>query len=65
MVSFSWSLSWILGLVLGVKSLQQIANSEGRLVGKEYAVVGITVSVVWMFSIFIGLLLPALYYVNS
>ena len=62
---FSCSLAWILGLALGVKSLQQIENSQGQLVGKEYAMVGIFVSAVWMVLILVGLLLPAVFSVNS
>jgi len=62
---FSCSLAWILGLVLGVKSLEQIENSEGRLLGKEYAMVGILVSAVWMALILVGLLMPAFFSVNS
>jgi len=62
---FSCGLAWILGLVLGTKSLTQIENSQGQLVGKVYAIVGISVSAVWMLLILAGLLLPALYYINS
>ncbi len=64
-ILFSCSLAWILGLALGVKSLQQIENSQGQLVGKEYAMVGIFVSAVWMVLILVGLLLPAVFSVNS
>jgi len=62
---FSCGLAWILGLVFGIKSLEQINNSEGQLFGKEYAMAGIVVSAVWMVLILAGLLLPALFYVNS
>ena len=62
---FSCSLAWILGLVLGVKSLEQIENSEGWLLGREYAIVGIFVSAVWMALILVGLLMPAFFSVNS
>ena len=65
MVAFSCGLAWILGLVLGAKSLGQVKSSEGQLVGREYAIAGIMISTAWMALIFIGLLLPALYYVNS
>ena len=64
-ILFSCSLAWILGLALGVKSLQQIENSQGQLTGREYAIVGISVSVVWMVLILAGLLMPAFFSVNS
>ena len=54
-----------LGLILGTKSLERIKKTPEQLVGAEYAVVGILTSVVWMFLIFAGLLLPGIYYVNS
>ena len=54
-----------LGLISGIKSLEQIKKTPGQLAGAEYAVVGIFTSVVWMFLIFTGLLLPGIYYVNS
>lgn len=62
---FSCGLAWILGLVLGMKSLKKIDSSEGQLVGKGFAFIGIFISLVWMVVIFAALLLPALYYVNS
>ena len=62
---FSCSLAWILGLALGIKSLEQIESSEGLLLGKEYAMVGIFVSAVWMVLILVALLLPAVFSVNS
>lgn len=62
---FSCSLAWILGLALGIKSLEQIENSEGLLLGKEYAMVGIFVSAVWMALVLVGLLMPAVFSVNS
>ena len=57
--------AWILGLILGTKSLDQITNSEGQLAGKGYAIAGITISAVWMVLVLAVLILPALYSVNS
>lgn len=48
---FSYGIAWILGLASGVKSLEQIENSGGQLYGKEYAIVGIVTSAVWLFLI--------------
>jgi len=62
---FSSSLAWILGLVLGVKSLEQIENSQGRLTGREYALVGVSISAVWMGLILAALLMPAFFSGNS
>jgi hypothetical protein len=62
---FSYGIGWILGLVSGVKSLEQIENSEGRLHGKEYAIVGIVTSAVWLFLILTFFLLPTIFSVNS
>ncbi len=62
---FSCSLAWILGLVLGIKSLEQIESSQGQLLGREYALVGIIVSAIWMILILAALLLPASFSVNS
>lgn len=62
---FSCSLAWILGLVLGIKSLEQIESSQGQLLGREYALVGIIVSATWMILILAALLLPASFSVNS
>jgi len=64
-ILFSCSLAWILGLALGVKSLQQIENSQGQLTGREYAIVGISASAVWMVFVLTGFLMPAFFYVNS
>jgi hypothetical protein len=65
MTPFACGVAWILGIVLGMKSLEQIEKSEGQLVGKWYAMAGIFISGVWMVLILAGFLLPALYYVNS
>ena len=65
MVLFSCGFAWMLGLVLGQRSLEQIRNSAGQLVGREYAIVGIVLSTTWMLLVFVSLLLPALYSVNS
>ncbi len=65
MTLFSCILAWILGLVLGMKSLGQIDNSQGQLVGRAYAIAGIAISLAWILSILGGLFFPALYYVNS
>jgi len=62
---FSCGLAWILGLALGTKSLKIIEDSEGQLLGREYAIAGIVISAVWMVLILAVLLLPALFYVNS
>lgn len=58
-------LAWILGLVLGIKSLGQIDNSQGQLLGRAYAISGIAISLAWILSILGGLFFPVLYYVNS
>jgi cytosine/uracil/thiamine/allantoin permease len=65
MIAFSYSVAWILGLALGLKSLEKIRNSEQHLVGKAYAFVGISISAVWMVVLIARFLLPALFYVNS
>ncbi len=65
MIAFSYSFAWILGLILGLKSLEKIRNSEQHLVGKMYAFVGISISAVWMVLLIARFLLPALFYVNS
>ena len=65
MTLFSCILAWILGLILGIKSLGQIDNSQGQLVGRAYAIAGIAISLAWILSILGGLFFPALYYVNS
>lgn len=65
MTLFSCGVASILGLLLGTKSLDQIKNSEGQLIGKEYAIIGTTTSVIWLFLIFVGLFLPVIYSVNS
>jgi hypothetical protein len=57
--------AWILGLIFGVTSLEQIDGADGRLVGREYATAGIVVSAAWMILIVTGLLMPALFCVNS
>jgi uncharacterized membrane protein len=62
---FSYGIAWILGLASGVKSLEQIKNSEGQLHGKEYAIVGIVTSSVWMFLILVCFFLPTIFSVNS
>ncbi|MDH4239360.1 MAG: hypothetical protein OEW48_07335 [Phycisphaerae bacterium] len=63
--AFSCSLAWILGLVLGMKSLEQIRNSEQHLIGTAYAVVGISISALWIALLLVRFLLPALFYVVS
>ncbi len=65
LISFSYSAAWILGLMLGLKSLEKIRKSEQRLVGKAYAFIGISISAVWMVLLIARFLLPALFYVNS
>lgn len=65
MAAFSYAVAWILGLILGMKSLEQIKNSEEQLVGRAYAIVGIFISALWMVLMVARFLLPALYYVNS
>jgi uncharacterized membrane protein len=62
---FSYGIAWILGLASGVKSLEQIENSEGQLHGKEYAIVGIVTSAVWLFLILVCFFLPTIFSVNS
>ena len=65
MTSLSCVVAGILGLVLGIKSLGQIDNSQGLLAGRGYAIAGIAISISWILLILAVLLLPALYYVNS
>ena len=65
MAAFSYAVAWILGLVLGMKSLEQIKNSGEQLIGRAYAAVGISISAAWMVLMVARFLLPALYYVNS
>lgn len=48
---FSFGIAWILGLASGAKSLERIENSEGQLHGKEYAIIGIVTSAIWLFLI--------------
>lgn len=55
----------LLGLILGMKSLEQIDSSEGQLLGREYAIAGAVTSAVWMFLVLLGLLLPVLFSINS
>jgi hypothetical protein len=62
---FSCAPAWILGLLIGTKSLEQIENSGGQLIGREYATVGVATSAVWMGVILVCLLLPAIFCVNS
>jgi ABC-type antimicrobial peptide transport system permease subunit len=59
LTAFSCSLAWILGLVLGMISLKQIRNSEQHLIGRAYAVVGVSISAIW-----IALLVVLLYYLR-
>ncbi len=65
MTAFSCSVAWILGLVLGMISLEQIRNSEQHLIGTAYAVVGIAISALWIALLVVRFLLPALFYVVS
>ena len=65
MIAFSFSAAWILGLILGLKSLEKISKSEQHLVGRAYAFVGISISAVWMVWLIARFLLPVLFYVNS
>ena len=65
MAAFSYAVAWILSLILGIKSLEQIQNSEERLVGRTYAITGISISAVWMVLMVARFLLPALHSVNS
>jgi hypothetical protein len=62
---FSCGIAWILGLVFGAKSIAQIDDSEGRLFGKEYALVGAAASAAWMILVFAGVLMPVLFCINS
>jgi len=65
MTAFSCSAAWILGLVLGMMSLEHIRNSEKSLIGTAYAVVGISISALWFVLLVVRFLLPALFYVVS
>lgn len=65
MAALSYSAAWILSLILGIKSLEKIRNSEEKLAGKVYAAVGISISTVWMVLMVARFLMPALFSVNS
>jgi hypothetical protein len=65
MTAFSCSVAWILGLVLGMISIEQIRNSEQHLVGTAYAVVGISISAIWIALLMVRFLMPALFYAVS
>jgi hypothetical protein len=65
MTAFSCSVAWILGLVLGMISIEQIRNSEQHLIGTAYAVVGISISALWIALLVIHFLMPALFYAVS
>ena len=65
MTAFSCSVARIMALILGMKSLEQIPNSEQHLIGRTYAVVGISISTLWMALLVVRFLLPALFYVVS
>ena len=65
MAAFSCSVAWILGLVLGMISLEQIRSSEKHLIGTAYAVVGISISALWIALLVVHFLMPALFYVVS
>ena len=65
MIPFVGGITWMLGLIFGKKAIERIRSSEGRLVGKEYAIAGALISALWVFVIFVGLLLPGIYSVNS
>ena len=65
MTAFSCSVAWILGLVLGMISIEQIRSSEQHLVGTAYAVVGISISALWIALLMVRFLMPALFYVVS
>ncbi len=62
---FSCAVTWILGLVFGIKSLKLICKSQGQLIGKEYALAGIVISAAWMLTVLAAIILPGIYYVNS
>jgi hypothetical protein len=62
---FSCGLTWVLGLLFAIRSLDNITASRGRLLGKEYAVAGAVISGSWLIFILAALFLPALFYVNS
>ena len=65
MTAFSCSVAWILGLVLGMISIEQIRNSEQHLIGTAYAIVGISISALWIALLVIRFLMPALFYAVS
>lgn len=60
-IAFSCSVVWFLGLVLGMKSIERILNSEQHLIERPYAVVGISISTLWMALLVVRFLLPALF----
>ena len=62
---FSCGPAWILAVLLGTRALKVICQSQGRLVGREYALAAIVISAAWMIHVFVALLLPALFSINS
>ena len=56
---------WISGLTLSKKSLSQISKYEEHLTGTEYAAAGSIISGACLVLVFIALLHPAIYFINS
>jgi len=59
-ILFAYGPAWILGLAFGIKSLRKINNSNGQLLGKRYAITGISTSLVVMFTVLFTVFVPAL-----
>jgi len=62
---FSFGPAWALGLILGVKALERIRHSQGRLMGTEYALAATYIAAAWILFILAALVFPAIFYVNS
>ena len=56
---------WISGLTLGKKSLSRISKYEEHLTGTGYAAAGAIISGACLVLVFIALLYPATYFINS
>ncbi len=62
---FSCGPAWILAVLFGTRALKVICQSQGRLIGREYAMGAIVISAVWMILVLVALLMPALFSINS
>ena len=58
-------LSPVLGLCFSVKALESIECRSDGLLGKDCAVTAAVISASWLILILAGVVMPALFYVNS